>query len=98
MKYVLAQVAFKLPENFDLKKGDLNQALEAIIIHRMIRDRTCKSKKAKPRKLKDWGPIKDLLLSLWKGAGKSDRRLVAVFGFGEIADPPKKPAKRPLAR
>jgi hypothetical protein len=98
VKYVLAQIAFKLPDSFDIKKGDLNTALEEVIIYRMTRHKLCKSKKVKPRMAKDWTPIKDLFLQLWDETGKSDRRLAANFGFGQCADPPKKAAKKPRSR
>lgn len=98
MKYVLAQIAFKLPDNFDIKKGDLNSALEDIVIYLMTRHKLCKSPKGKPRKLREWQTIKDLFLQFWDDVGTSDRKLVANIAFGECADPPKKAAKKPRAR
>ena len=98
MKYVLAQIVFKLPDSFDIKKGDLNKALEEVIIYRMTRHKLCKSSKGKPRKLKEWKPIKDLFLQFWDEVGTSDRKLVANVGFGEVADLPKKTVKKPRAR
>lgn len=98
MKYILAQIAFKLPDHFDVKKGDLNDALEAVIIHRMTRDKLCKSPRIKGRKLKEWQPIEDLFSQFWYDVGKSDRKLTASIAFGEVADPPKKTVKKPRAR
>ena len=98
MKYFLAQIALRLPDDFDLSKADLNRALEDFIIHRMVRNRTCKSPKAKPRYLKDWKPMKDFFGDFWEDAGKSDRKIAAAFGFGTVADPPKPAVRKPRRR
>lgn len=97
IKYVLVQAAFQLPEDFDLKKADLNEALEAMIIYRMTRDRLRKSPKWK-RKAKQWNSIHDLFVEFCKDTSTSDRKLCATFGFGEIDNRPKIAPKKARAR
>lgn len=97
MKYLLAQIAFKLPDHFDLKKGDLTSALEALIIYRMCRKSLSKSTSVEER-AKTWLSIPDFRNDFIAETQKSDRRLLAYMTLSEHPKPAEKPTKRAKTR
>lgn len=102
MKVLVAHLAFRLPDNFEIKKGDnLNEALEALIIYRMTRDRTQKSKKVHidGKKLKTgWLTSQELWVKFLTEVSTTDRKLIAYSSVMDMADPPKLAPKKTRTR
>ncbi len=99
MKYVIVQAAFKLPDSFDIEKGDLNDALDYLVSYRMARDKITKAKKHSDGPGKAWKTIPEMFQIFWNEVNTTDNRLVASFGFDEVAEVPKRLLRRPaLAR